>query len=102
MTKLDIIMKGKKFAEKLFGIKKRSINRALEDALDNIEKQKVNTETEYDELLVKLADDDVDYKSTINRMIKCRETIMNANDTYEMIKSVKEDLESEVESKTEK
>lgn len=96
MIKLDIIMKGKKFAEKLFGIKKRQINRALEDALDNIEKQKVNAETEYDDLLVKLADDNVDYKATINKMIKCRETIMNADDTYKIIKEVKDDLYSEV------
>ena len=96
MTKLVIILKGKKFAEKLFGNRRRCINRALEDALDNIEKQKINAEIEYEELLVKLADDNVNYKDTINKMIKCRENILNAEETYKVIKEVQEDLNSEV------
>lgn len=97
MKKIDIIMKGKKFADKLFGVKKRCINRALDDAIDNIEKQKINAQSEYDDLLARLAEDNVDYKATINRMIKCIETINNAEETDKAIKFIKEDLESDVE-----
>lgn len=40
MKKIDALIKGRKFTEKLFGIKKRSINRALDSAIDDVERQK--------------------------------------------------------------
>ena len=62
MKKIDIIMKGRKFTEKLFGLKKKNINRQLDSAKDNFEEQKENAVIEYENLLVKLAEDKVDYK----------------------------------------
>lgn len=97
MKKIDAIMKGKKFVNQLFGVKKRTINRALEDALDNIEKQKINAQVSYDEFLVKLADDNVDIKHIINQMISQRQIILNSEETVKAIQEIKEDLNSEVE-----
>lgn len=97
MKKIDAIMKGRKFVEKLFGVKKRCINRALDDALDNIEKQKINAENDYEDLLTKLADDDVNYKSVINKMIDKQQIILNSEETRKAIEHIRGDLESEVE-----
>lgn len=97
MKKIDAIMKGKKFVDKLFGVKKRTINRALDDALDNIEKQKINAQIAYEDFLVKLADDNVDIKHIINQMIAQRQIILNSEETVKAIQEIKEDLDSEVE-----
>lgn len=97
MRKIDAIIKGKKFVDKLFGVKKRVINRALDDALDNIERQKINAQVTYEELLVKLADDNFDIKHIINQMIAQRQIILNSEETVKAIQEIKEDLNSEVE-----
>lgn len=40
MKRIEAIIKGRKFTEALFGLKKKQIRRALEAAADNAEKQK--------------------------------------------------------------
>ena len=75
MKKIDALIKGRKFTEKLFGIKKRSINRALEAAIDDIERQKEQATLEYEQLLVKFADDNVNYKTVLNQMIDKQQII---------------------------
>lgn len=102
MKKIEAIIKGRKFTEKLFGLKKRSINRALDSAKDNFEEQKENAIVEYENLLVKLADDDVDYKFIINRMIEQQQIIVDADNSIELINKIKSDLESEVEEPEDK
>lgn len=97
MKKIEAIIKGRKFTEKLFGLKKRSINRALDAAKDDAEGQKEEALVEYENLLVQLANDDVDYKTTINGMIKAQQTIHDADATIALIDKVKADLEAEVE-----
>lgn len=97
MKKIEAIIKGRKFTEKLFGLKKRSINRALDAAKDDAEGQKEEALVEYENLLVQLANDDVDYKTTINGMIKTQQTIHDADATIALIDKVKADLEAEVE-----
>lgn len=97
MKKIEAIIKGRKFTEKLFGLKKRSINRALDAAKDDAEGQKEEALVEYENLLVQLANDDVDYKTTINSMIKTQQTIYDADATIALIDKVKADLEAEVE-----
>lgn len=97
MKKIDLIVKGKKLTEKLLGLKRKSINRALEAALDNLESQKEQATIDYENNLAKLADDNVDYKRVINDMISNRQTICDADATIEVIDSIKTDLESEVE-----
>lgn len=97
MKKIDLIVKGKKLTEKLLGLKRKSINRALEAALDNLESQKEQAIIDYENNLAKLADDNVDYKRVINDMISNRQTICDADATVEVIEGIKADLESEVE-----
>lgn len=97
MKKIEAIIKGRKFTEKLFGLKKRSINRALDAAKDDAEGQKEEALVEYENLLVQLANDDVDYKTTINGMIKTQQIIHDADATIALIDKVKADLEAEVE-----
>lgn len=97
MLKIDAIMKGRKFTEKLFGLKKKNINRALEAARDNFEEQKENATIEYENLLVQLAEDKVDYKDTINRMINQQQIISDAENSIEFIDKVKKDLYTDVD-----
>lgn len=97
MKKIDAIMKGRKFTEKLFGLKKRNINRALDGAKDNFEEQKENALIDYENLLVKLSEDDVNYKDIINRMIDKQQIIQDATNSIELIDKIKADLEAEVE-----
>lgn len=97
MKKIDLIVKGRKFTEKLLGIKRRGIYRALDAAIDDLESQKENAVVDYENNLLKLADDKVDYKQVINQMISNQQTIHDTNATIEVINKVKDDLESETE-----
>lgn len=96
MKKIDIIVKGRKLTEKLFGTKKKGIKLALETAKNNLEQQRDTAADEYENSLLKLADDNVDYKSVINQMIKHKQTMVDAENTIELIDQIKTDLESEV------
>lgn len=97
MKKIDIILKGRKFAEKLFGTKKKGIRLALETAENNLEQQKNKAMDDYETSLLKLADDNVDYKMIINQMIDYYQKIINAENTIELINKIKSDLETEIE-----
>lgn len=97
MKKIEAIIKGRKFTEKLFGLKKRGINRALDSASDDAERQKEEALVEYEKLLVQLADDNVNYKSTVNKMIETQQKIHDADATISLLSKVKADLEAEVE-----
>lgn len=94
--KIDIIVKGRKLTEKLFGTKKKGIKLALETAKNNLEQQRDTAADEYENALLKLADDNVDYKTIINQMIKHKQTMVDAENTIELIDQIKDDLESEV------
>lgn len=96
MKKIDIIVKGRKLTEKLFGTKKKGIKLALETAKNNLEQQRDTAADEYENSLLKLADDNVDYKSVINQIIKHKQTMVDAENTIELIDQIKADLESEV------
>lgn len=97
MKKIDLIIKGRKLTEKLLGLKHKGINRALDTAIDDLETKKENALVDYENNLLKLADDKVDYKRVINDMITNQQTIYDADATIEVINKVKDDLESEVE-----
>lgn len=64
MKKIDAILKGRKFTDKLFGLKKRKINRALESAKDNAEKQKEDATIAYEEQFSKMAAADPDFPTS--------------------------------------
>lgn len=102
MKKIEALIKGKKLAERLFGNKKRCIIRAIESALDDIERQNIEATDGYNQSLIKLADDNVDYKRVINDLIGYKQTIIDSEETVKVIQAIKDDLDSEVnESDTE-
>lgn len=102
MKRIEAIIKGRKFTEALFGLKKRQIRRALEAAADNAEKQKEEAGMAYEELFSKMADDDAGYNDIIRRMLEHKQTIISAGATLEAIDEIKADLESEVTVEDEK
>lgn len=96
MKRIEAIIKGRKFTEKLFGLKKKQIRRAVEAAADNAEKQKEEATIGYEELFSRLAEDDADYKGIIQKMLERKQTIISAEATIEAINQIKADLEAEV------
>lgn len=96
MKKIDVITKGRKFTDKLLGLKKRQIKRVLEAAQDSAEKQKEDASVAYEELVVKLADDDADYQSIVAKMLEHKQTCLQADNTIAAIQEIANDLNSEV------
>lgn len=96
MKKIQAIIKGRKFTDKLFGIKERQIRRALEAAKDSVEKQKEDAAIAYENLFANMADDNVDYESIINQMLAQKGIIRRAEETIKAIEEIKADLEAEV------
>lgn len=97
MKKIEVLMKGKKLAERMFCNKKRCIMRAIDSALDDIERQNIKATDEYNKNLIMLADDNVDYKKVINNLIENKQTMMNSEETTKVIQAIKDDLDSEVD-----
>lgn len=96
MKKIQAIIKGRKFTDKLFGLKQRQIRRALEAAKDNAEKQKEDASIAYEQLFANMADEDADYEGIIRRMLQHKQTIISAEATIKAVEGIKADLESEV------
>ncbi len=96
MKKIEAIIKGRKFTEKLFGIKKRQIKRVLEAARDNAEKQKEDASIAYEKSFSAMAEDDADYQGIISQMLEHKQTIISAEATIRAIEDINADLESEV------
>ena len=96
MKKIKAIIKGRKFTDILFGLKERQINRAIEAAKDNAEKQKEDASIAYEQQFASMAEDDADYQAIISRMLEHKQTILSAEATIKAIDEIKADLESEV------
>lgn len=96
MKKIQAILKGRKFTDKLFGIKERKIRRALEAATDNAEKQKEDASIAYETLFASMADEDADYQYILRQMLEHKQTMLAAEETIKAIEAIKVDLESEV------
>lgn len=96
MKKIDAIIKGRKFTDKLFGLKRKQINRALEAARDNAEKQKEEASIAYEKCFAAMADEDADYGCIIASLLTHKETILAAEATIAAIDEIVADLDSEV------
>lgn len=96
MKRIEAIIKGRKFTEILFGLKKKQIRRAIEAAEDNVEKQKEDAAIAYEGLFYRMAEDDADYQSIISEMIAHKQTIASAEVTLKAIAEIRADLEAEV------
>lgn len=97
MKRIEAIIKGRKFTDKLFGLKKKQIRRALEAAEDNAEKQKEDAQISYEAQFNSMADDNANYQRIISEMIQHKQTIISAEATIKAIAEIRADLEAEVE-----
>lgn len=97
MKRIEAIIKGRKFTDKLFGLKKRQIRRALESAKDSAERQKEDATIAYEGLFSMMADDNADYQDIIVQMLLHKQTVISAEGTIKAIEAISADLESEVE-----
>ena len=96
MKRIEAIIKGRKFTDKLFGLKKRQIRRALEAAKDSAEKTKEEASIKYEEQFSKMADEDANYEGIIRDMLSHKQTILNSEETIKVLEEIKADLEAEV------
>lgn len=97
MKKLNAILKGRKFIDKLFSLREREIKREIETARDEFESKKAKAEMEYERLLHSLGDENINYKTVFNQMLTQKEIISDANNSLGAIKEIEEDLNSEVQ-----
>lgn len=97
MKRIDVIIKGRKFTEKLFGLKKKQINRVIEAAADNAEKAKEDATIAYEALFNAMAEDNADYQGIISKMVGHKQTIISANATLKALAEIRADLDAEVE-----
>lgn len=95
--KINAILKGLSFTDKLFSIKEKQIRNNLARANDDVDMQIVEMEERYENLLSKLGEKDVDYKYVINQLVEVKSDMQAAYDTLEYISSITTDLDSEVE-----
>lgn len=96
MKKLDAILQGCDFEDRLLELREKTIKRNLEAAKDSVESARVNAEIDYENLCQKLGLKDVNYETIINQMITRKEVIISAEATLKAIAEIEEDLASEV------
>ena len=101
MKKLQALLRGEKFTDKLLELKEKEINRKLEAYKDEQETEKANAEIEYEKLLHSLACPQVDYKSVLCAMVECKQRIIDADATLQAIAEVEADLDAEVDEEKE-
>ena len=96
MKKLQAILNGQKFTEKLYTLREKEIRRKLEAAKDEQETIKATAEMEYLEAMNLLGDTDVNYEKAINLMLTLKQRIIDAEFTLKAIKEIENDLDEEV------
>lgn len=101
MKKLQALLRGEKFTDKLLELKEKEINRKLEAYKDEQETEKANAEIEYEKFLHSLACPQVDYKSVLCAMVECKQRILDADATLKAIAEVEADLDAEVDEEKE-
>ena len=97
MNKLEAILRGCKFVEKLFGLREKEIRRKIEAAKDECKESEINWQISYEKAMEKLGEKDVDYGKVLNDMITAKEGIMSAQATLKVIEEIEKDLDENVE-----
>lgn len=96
-TKLEAILKGCKLVDKMFSFREKEIRRKLEAAKDKCEVKKLESQMDYEKALKRLGEEDVNYESVLNDMIKAKQGILEAEDTLKVIEEIETDLKSKAE-----
>lgn len=97
MNKLEAILRGCKFVEKLFGLREKEIRRKIEAAKDECKEAEINWQISYEKAMEKLGEKDVDYGKVLNDMITAKEGIMSAQATLKVIDEIEKDLNENVD-----
>lgn len=97
MKKLEAILRGCKFVEKLFGLREKEIRRKIEAAKDECKEAEINWQISYEKAMEKLGEKDVDYGKVLNDMITAKEGIMSAQATLKVIDEIEKDLNENVD-----
>ncbi len=97
MKKLEAILKGCSFIDKLFSLREKEIRRKLEAAKDECKEAEINWQISYEQAMQKLGEKDVDYEKVINDMVTAKEGIMSAQATLKVIEEIEKDLDENVE-----
>lgn len=97
MKKLDAILRGRKFDEKLLGLREKEIRRKIEAAKDECKESEINWQISYEKSMEKLGEKDVDYGKILNDMITAKEGIMSAQATLKAIDEIEKDLDENVD-----
>lgn len=96
MKKLEAILKGRQFLDKLFVLREKEIRRK-EAAKDECKEAEINWQISYEEAMQKLGEKDVNYEQVLNDMITAKEGIINAQATLKVICEIEKDLNENVE-----
>lgn len=96
MNKLEKILEDNKVQEPFLALKKNEIRRNLEASFDDVNKQVAEARRGYEELCQNITKEDADLPLIINRMLSCKETIVNAKATIAALIAIRDDLYSEV------
>lgn len=97
MKKLEAILRGCKFVDKLFGLREKEIRRKIEAAKDECKEAEINWQISYEEAMQKLGEKDVNYNKVLNDMVTAKEGIINAQATLKVITEIEKDLNENVE-----
>ena len=97
MKKLEAILRGCSFIDKLFSRREKEIRRKLEAAKDECKEAEINWQTSYEQAMQKLGEKDVNYEQVINDMVTAKEGIMSAQATLKVIEEIEKDLDENVE-----
>ena len=97
MKKLEAILRGCSFIDKLFSLREKEIRRKIEAAKDECKESEINWQISYEKAMEKLGEKDVDYGKVLNDMITAKEGIMSAQATLKVIEEIEKDLDENVE-----
>lgn len=99
MKKIDLILNGKVDA-KLIDTKKAKITKALEVGILNAEDDLLGKELEYERLLVTLGDN-AEYSDILAKLVAIKEDILIIKAGIHALAEVKNDLNEDIEEKSE-
>lgn len=97
MKKLEAILRGCSFIDKLFSLREKEIRRKIEGAKDECEERKVEHQIAYEEAMKKLGEKNVDYRAVLNSMISAKQGIIDAESTLKVLEEIEKDLNEEVD-----
>lgn len=96
MNKLDLILKKQSVSGKLFDLQKIKILSELDAYIDEVRLSKNEAEIKYEQYCNDFGIEGVDVKRTFNKIVDCKEEILNCDETLKVLEEIKADLNQEI------